>query len=79
MRMQRCMTMKPDEFIMQYLKDMDFTSPTEIGDAYGEYKHGRGHFKTGYHSAWASPRCLKLVDSGVLERNDKGHYRISNS
>ena len=76
------MMMTPDEFIVHYLKDMDyftFTSPTEIGEAYGEYKHGHGHFKTGYHSAWASPRCLKLVDSGVLERNDKGHYRISNS
>lgn len=68
--------MKPDEFILEYLKGMDFTSPTEIGWAYGELKHGRFHDKTGYHSAWASPRCKKLVEKGLLERNEFGHYRL---
>jgi len=68
--------MKPVGFIIEYLKGRDFTSPTEIGEAYGVFKHGPHHFKTGYHSAWASPRCKKLVEKGILERNERGHYRL---
>ena len=68
--------MKPDEFILEYLKGKDFTSPTNIGEAYGAFKHGYFHDRIGYHSAWASPRCKKLVEKGLLERNEFGHYRL---
>ena len=68
--------MKPDEFILEFLKGKDFTSPTDIGERYGEYKHGLFHWKSCYHSAWASPRCRKLVEKGLLERNKLGHYRL---
>ena len=73
--------LSPDEFILEYLRVQDrgcFISPTQIGHEYGEYKHGRTHWKTGYHSAWASPRCKKLVSLGGLERNKNGHYRLTN-
>lgn len=72
--------MSPEEFIIKYLEGKYlFTSPTEIGLAYGIYKHGLYHNKSGYHSAWATPRCKKLVALGVLERNKLGHYRIKNA
>lgn len=60
-----------DEEILKYLKDRDWTSPTDIA-------HGVCT-PFGYpnrHSAWASPKCLRLVEEGLLERNDDGHYRI---
>ena len=68
--------MKPDEFILEYLEGRDFTSPSDIGEAYGIFKHGMFHNRIGYHSAWASPRCKKLVGKGLLERNELGHYRL---
>lgn len=67
--------MAPKEFILGYLEGKDFTSPTEIGKAYGWQTygdHGRG-----YHSSWASPHCLALVKQGKLERNPKGWYRLA--
>ena len=66
----------PRDFILQFLAGREFTSPSEIGEAYGAYKHGPLHAKSGYHSAWASPKCKALVDEGVLERNSAGHYRL---
>ena len=68
--------MKPDEFIIEYLEGKNFTSPTDIGIAYGEFMHGPYHLKSCYHSGWASPRCKKLVEKGLLERNKLGHYRL---
>ena len=68
--------MKPDKFIIEYLEGRDYTSPTDIGKAYGEFKHGVFHHVAGYHSGWASPRCKRLVRDGVLQRNKLGHYRI---
>jgi len=62
--------MKHQDFIINYLKGKDFTSPSEIGRAFGRGKEGI------YHSSWASPKCKKLVEMGLLERNEKGHYRI---
>lgn len=66
----------PDDFILEFLKGRDFTSPSDIGEAYGRYKHGDFHHKAGYHSAWASPRCKRMVRHGQLLRNDRGHYRL---
>ena len=68
--------LSPDEFILEFLKGRDFTSPSTIGEAYGRYKHGDHHYKTGYHSAWASPRCKRMVRNGELLRNELGHYRL---
>ena len=47
--------MKPDEFIIEYLEGKNFTSPTDIGIAYGEFMHGPYHLKSCYHSGWARP------------------------
>lgn len=56
------------ESVLGYLKGRNWTSPTELGRViWGE----------GHHSSSASPTCLKLVKAGMLERNQKGHYRLS--
>jgi hypothetical protein len=31
-----------------------------------------------YHSSWASPILLKMVEMGLVDRNEKGHYKITN-
>ena len=57
--------------IIEFLKGRtEFTSPAEIGQFFGRAS-GRN-----LHSAWASPACLRLVKSGILERNSRGWYRI---
>jgi hypothetical protein len=64
---------KSNKFILEYLKGKDYTSPSEIGRAYGKF------IKTSslsYHSAWASPKCLKLVSDGKLLRNNRGWYKL---
>lgn len=66
---------KTQEWIVHYLQGRGWCSPTQIGRAYGDSKHGNDSFHH-YHSAWASPKCKKLVELGYLERNDKGHYRL---
>ena len=62
------------DWILNYLDWRGWTSPTQIGKAYGDSKHGNNSFH-GYHSSWASPKCKKLVAEGLVERNDNGHYR----
>ena len=53
--------------ILKFLEGKSWTSPTEIGHTLkGE----------GYHSQWASPKCLLLVRQGLLKRNKKGWYRL---
>ena len=48
-----------------------FVSPTHIGHVlHPSRKHG---------SPWASPRCIVLRNLGLLERNHRGHYRITES
>jgi exoribonuclease II len=60
------------QWVLDYLKDKDFTSPSVIGIAHArEFGLGMDH-----HSAWASPICKRLVERGLLERNNKGHYRL---
>lgn len=43
----------------------DWISPTEIGEEV-----------MGGHSAVGSPICKKMVEQGIVERSEKGHYRL---
>ena len=49
-------------------------TPTEIGSEYGDWLH-HGKAPHSYHSAAASKTLLKLTDKGLIERNERGHYR----
>lgn len=62
-----------DQWIVSFLSGKDWTSPTSIGMAYGAV-----HNKKDIHSAWASPKCKKLVELGLLDRSENGHYRLKN-
>ena len=62
------------EFILSYLRGRSWTSPTEIGNAYG--KSIKAHDPERYHSSWASPKCKRLVQEGLVERSSRGHYRL---
>ena len=63
------MSLENRYIIETYLKGRDWTSPTTIGQEAA---------KKPYYcaSAWASPKCKKLAEKGILERNNKGHYRL---
>lgn len=65
---------KNQKAIFIYLaKKRDFVSPTEIAwDIGGTSKNGIER-----NSSWASPICKKLVEIGLVERNEKGWYRLS--
>ncbi len=56
-----------EKWIVDFLKGKCWTSPTRIGNAYGGGQ---------CHSSWASPKCLRLVEMGLLERDDRGWYRL---
>ncbi len=43
-------------------------SPTGIGCDMGHADR---------NSSWASPKCLRLVAMGLLERNSRGCYRVT--
>lgn len=62
---------KRQQQVVDYLGEAyridSWTSPTAIG----QMVWGEGH-----HSSSASPVCLRLVQKGVLERNENGHYRL---
>jgi hypothetical protein len=49
-------------------------TPTEIGSKYGDWLH-HGKAPRIYHSAAASKTLLKLTEKGLIERNERGHYR----
>lgn len=49
-------------------KQTDWISPTKIGLSRGKEPHNA--------SSLGSAKCLPLVEKGILERNQKGHYRI---
>jgi hypothetical protein len=66
---------RTQEWIAKYLKGRGWCGPTQIGNAYGDSKYGNNSFHS-FDSAWASPRCKALVEAGVLERNNHGHYRL---
>jgi DNA-binding IclR family transcriptional regulator len=46
----------------------DWISPTQIGNKLRPSRMS--------HSSWASPICKRLVNKGLLERNEKGWYRL---
>ena len=52
---------KNEEWIIAYLKDKDYVSPSVIG-----LEHARTFgYRGAHHSCWASPICLRLVRKGV--------------
>lgn len=53
-------------WIINYLSTRDWCSPTDIGNSYCK----------GYQSAWASPKCKKLVEKGIIEVNEKRQYKL---
>ena len=50
---------------VQYYQGRDWISPTEIGGLFGG------------HSSIGSPLCKKMVEHGLAERNEKGHYKLT--
>lgn len=59
-----------EQLVLEYLRNTTaFVGPEEIGCAalYGSKVTP---------SSWASPVCKSLVAKGLVERNEKGHYRI---
>lgn len=65
---------KCEQWIIDYLRGKDYTSPSQIGIAHA-CSFG---FRDSHHSAWASPICLRMVEKGLLLRNEKGHYKLNN-
>ena len=61
-------------WILDYLEGKEYTSPSEIGRAYGKFINTKS---LSYHSAWASPRCLALNLKGLLLRSDRGWYKLT--
>lgn len=63
---------KSQAWVYDFLKkSKKWTSPTKVGNEYGMQVLGK--FR---HSSTGSPICLRLVELGLLLRNDKGHYKI---
>ena len=53
-----------------------WVSPTEIGQEYGAWLHHDKEFiPYSYHSGAASPTLKKLLEKGIIERNERGLYR----
>jgi hypothetical protein len=59
-----------ERWFFKYLDGKGWVSPTQAGNAYGESLHKY------YHSSTASPIFKKLVILKLVERNEKGHYRM---
>lgn len=69
-----------EQNVLDYLKQWpnDFISPTQIGHNVGGQV--LGYYGWQYrHSSWASPICKRLVKKGLVERSDKGWYKLSTS
>lgn len=74
---RRMKVTEQEKWIIEYLTGRDWTSPSDIGWAHGDHLLEQGKcVGTGHHSSWASPKCLKLVKAGLLERNKRGRYRL---
>ena len=66
---------KSEEAVLDYLKKQEgYVSPTSIGRVVGGYT-SRGLPR---HSSWASPICKRLVNRGLVQRNEKGWYQYIN-
>ncbi len=65
---------KNEARILDYLKGKEWVSPTQIGAIVGGNGYFYGTIVT-RGSSWASPICKRLVNKGLLQRNDKGWYR----
>lgn len=65
------------EYSNEALDILDYLNrPENIGKWISPTKIGRDLRPSRlYGSAWASPKCLKLVAMSKLERNEKGQYR----
>ncbi|MEK7484855.1 MAG: hypothetical protein AABZ60_11050 [Planctomycetota bacterium] len=58
--------------VLNYLqKNSSWVSPTEIAYEIGGYST-RGKRR---NSSWASPICKQLVEKGLVDRNEHGHYK----
>lgn len=66
---------KNEEWIIAYLKDKDYVSPSAIG-----LEHARTFgYRGAHHSCWASPICLRLDGWDVHHINgDKSDNRRDN-
>lgn len=65
---------KNEQWVLAYLGEHPgYHSPSSIGVSHGA-EAGSNSFA--HHSSWASPVCKRLVEKGLVERNEKGHYRI---
>ena len=62
-----------EQWIIDYLKDKNYTSPSEIGRAHAK---AFNISSPTHHSAWASPICNRMAKNGILVRNTKGHYKL---
>lgn len=58
-----------DEEIMDFMKTINhkFISPTDIGLKFGKPYNGA--------SSWGSRKMKKLLKKGLIEKNERGHYR----
>ncbi len=56
-----------EQRVLDFLRGKEWVSPTEIGKTLQPTSM--------YGSPWASPVCKRLVNKGLLQRNDKGWYR----
>ena len=54
------------EIAKEYMRNKSWVSPTRIGAL----------IKFGGHSSIGSPVCKKMVELGIAERNESGHYRL---
>ena len=71
---------RKQEWMLNYLREnsnyangsnAEYISPTKVGRAYGNYK---GKY---YHSSIASPTLLYLTKLGLVQRNERGHYKYN--
>ena len=64
---------KCEQWIIDYLRGKDYTSPSQLGIA-----HSISFvFRYSHNSSWASTICLRMVEKGLLLRNEKGHYKLN--
>lgn len=62
-----------EQWIVEYLRGKGYTSPSEIGIA---HKKAFNIDSPTHHIEWASPICNRMVEKGILIRNNKGQYKL---